>query len=135
MNERLPATVRRMIEESNSRIMQRLGDGELDSGKDDVKSMSLAALEEQLARLPARINHDFVKEGRPDERFTVRGDNADQQVVAIDDGLLVTHPGKTGYSSSCIDTQLRVHGNFDVTVSFENFAFAPCDDGSAAVCH
>lgn len=113
--------------------MQQLDNGAVASDSPVVQITSLAAIEAQLARLPARVHHDFVKEGRPGDRFTLRGENADQQVVATDDGLLVTHPGKTGYSSSCIDTQLRVHGNFEVTVSFENFAFARCDDGSGAI--
>jgi hypothetical protein len=79
------------------------------------------------------VQHDFASAGLPRDRFAVLGQGAGKHVVAGPNGIRVRHPGREAYSSSSIETRLRVHGNFEVTASFEGFAFVPGDDGSGAI--
>jgi hypothetical protein len=98
-----------------------------------LRASTVATINGQLANLPATVQHDFTSAGLPQDRFAVLGQDADKHVVAMPNGMHVRHPGREAYSSSSIETRLRVHGNFDVTASFEGFAFVPGDDGSGAI--
>jgi hypothetical protein len=98
-----------------------------------LRASTVATINGQLANLPATVQHDFTSAGLPQDRFAVLGQDADKHVVAMPNGIHVRHPGREAYSSSSIETRLRVHGNFDVTASFEGFAFVPGDDGSGAI--
>ena len=80
-----------------------------------------------------RFLADFASHGLPSDHFTPRGQDVSRHLVAKPVGLHVSHPGKDGYSSSSVETQLRVHGNFAVTVSFESLTFEPGDDGSGGI--
>jgi uncharacterized protein (TIGR03067 family) len=100
---------------------------------DRVNSTSLAAIEAQLAVLPATVHHDFVNAGLPADLFDVQGQDANKRAVAASDGIQVSHPGQAGYSNTAIETRLRVHGNFEVTVSFEDFQYTPGNNGSGAI--
>lgn len=106
-----------------------------DAGHNDVLSAPspLDDINRELAGLNESVHHDFATDGTPRDRFAVQGADESEHVIAKRDGLHVTHPGTDGYSNSAVETQLRVHGSFDVIASFENLTFEPSDDGSGVI--
>ena len=114
--------------------------GRLIEDLDEAKSIfgdavaDVGAIDTKLAELPARVFHDFASGALRSDQFALLGPpNADPQVVESPHGLHIKHPGQEGYSNTSIAVQLRIHGDFDVTASFDNFAFEPSNDGSGAL--
>ena len=110
-----------------------VGQGDPDSplGLNDV--LSLNDINQSLAELPASMHHDFEKNGLPSDRFAVRGEDVSEHVIAKPDGLHVTHLGTDGYSNTFVETLNRIHGDFEVTVSFKDFTIEPGENGSGGI--
>lgn len=109
--------------------------GQQTTGDDQASSESRALddIDRELAGLAAIIHHDFANDGVPNEQFAVRGDDGSDLTAAQSDGLHVTHRGKDGYSNTYVETLNRIHGNFDVTVSFKDFTIEPGENGSGGI--
>ncbi|MCB9938079.1 MAG: DUF1583 domain-containing protein [Planctomycetaceae bacterium] len=96
-------------------------------------AMTADAIHRELAGLSELVHHDFATDGVPLDRFAVRGNDAGEHVAVKPDGFHVSHPGTDGFSCTSVETLIRVHGNFEVTVSFEGLTFEPGDDGSGGI--
>ena len=97
--------------------------GDSPLGQKDV--LSIEGINPSLAELPASVHHDFVSDGLPRDRFNVRDENESEHVIAKPDGLHVTRLGTDGYSNTFVETLKRIHGNFEVTVSFKDLTIEP----------
>ncbi len=102
---------------------------------DDIEQLppSVNDIDRELAGLTVCMHHDFVTDGVPPDRFAVRSDDGSELTAAQSDGLQVTHRGKAGYSNTFVETLMRVHGNFDVTVSFNDLTIDPGQNGSGGI--
>jgi hypothetical protein len=89
-------------------------------------------LDESAEELAAVFHHDFAEGGFAGEKFgLVIG-----QVSTIDaqsDGLHVTRPGGDGYNNSTIAPRLTIHGDFDITLAFDQFEPNPTLGGSSSL--
>lgn len=91
------------------------------------------AIQRELATLKATVHHMFSGDELSPDRFAVLGEDNENHVTAKTDGLHVNHPGKDGYSSTSVALQMRAHGNFEITASFDELSFTPSDEGSAGI--
>ena len=89
-------------------------------------------LDESLDDLAAVFHHDFVKDGRLEQRFGINVGKV-SHFETKSDGLHVTRPGGAGYNDSAIVPHLTIHGDFDITAAFEQFEPAPSEGGSSGV--
>ena len=119
---------------SINEFIQNVAAGRIELPASDVPTIASAnAINEELAELTANVHHDFATDGVPRDRFAVRGQDEGERIAAKPDGLLVTHPGRSGFSISSVQVQLRAHGNFEITATFQNLSVDPGDDGSAGL--
>ena len=94
---------------------------------------SVNDIDRELAGLAESLHHDFARDGVPPDRIAVRSDDGSELTAAQSDGLHITHRGKAGYSNTFVETLKRVHGNFDVTASFQNLTIDPGENGSGGI--
>lgn len=78
-------------------------------------------LDEDLPRLTATFEHDFVKNGLSDPIIQVVGISAQATVIPGKGvGLKITSP--QGYAEGWLTPRIQLHGDFDVTVRFDELS-------------
>jgi len=75
-------------------------------------------LDDDLDRLAAHFEHDFVRDGLPLDRFTVMRGDPGTQLQRTPAGLLATRDGTGGYQNATVAPALEVGGDFDITAEF-----------------
>lgn len=78
-------------------------------------------LDDDLDRLTANFEHDFARDGLPLSRFNVVRGNIGTQIMPTSRGLLATREGTGGYQNATVAPALRISGDFDVTVEYDDF--------------
>lgn len=85
-----------------------------------------------VPRLTAVFEHDFANDGLPLDRFSIPGDWK-KVIVPHSDGLHVNRPGIDGYADRWFATRMRIHGDFDITATFDDLTINPTETGSGGI--
>lgn len=90
-------------------------------------------LQRGLPELTAVFEHDFARDGLPEEHFSMIGRGWKDNISAGPDGIHVARPGAAGYVHYSISPRLKVQGDFDITASFEGLETLAAARGTSGV--
>lgn len=103
-----------------------------------VAEQPLASPESELlaadpAKLTARFEHDFSKDGLPEERMTLIHGAVGSNFHIVDNGLQATITGNGGYLNATIAPAMGVIGDYDIIVEYDQLTSAPTLKGSSQI--
>lgn len=85
----------------------------------ELASHEIRKLDARLQELPDVFAHDFASDKLPSSRFArIAGP---QFIKVMNDGVHAERPGTSGYPSSSIAPLLKVSGDFDIIVEYDQF--------------
>jgi Tol biopolymer transport system component len=76
-------------------------------------------LDERVAELNAVFEHDFAKDGLPEESFLFYGADSERRISSSEEGTQVTRPGIGAWSQASFGPRIRARGDFDMTATFD----------------
>ena len=79
------------------------------------------------------FEHDFAKDGLPQDGFAVIRGALEENIKTTSDGLLAIRPGANGYRNATIAPTVRLEGDFDVTVRYSDFFTNPTKGGNSSL--
>ena len=81
------------------------------------------------------FDHDFTTAALPENFFTLGGVRQHYE-TALDDGVVLKSLCRGDWAAGDIFSNLNVHGDFDITVSYDNVQFdAPGESGARLILH
>lgn len=93
---------------------------ELPSVQDqELAGEGLQFLEEKLPELTSVFEHDFARDGLPDEYFHQYERDEDSLISVRADGIHIVRPGTGKWSHTAFAQKFRVLGDFDITATFD----------------
>ncbi len=89
-------------------------------------------LDQNIDHLTASFTHNFARDGFQEERFAiVHGSRKELQETP--DGLHALRSGASGYLNTTIAPSLQLHGDFDVTLAYDQYESSPSVKGSSSL--
>ncbi|HSG69348.1 MAG TPA: DUF1583 domain-containing protein, partial [Planctomycetaceae bacterium] len=87
----------------------------------ELADPALVEMETQLVKLPPGFQHDFVRDGLPEEFFKLGGNQQGDSISAKSDGVHIqlVSAKSSGWTSAMVMPQFSLSGDFDVQASFE----------------
>lgn len=95
-----------------------------DLAKQELATYLNRFLDESSTKLPAVFSHRLDETSIASRKFILAEGHPIQDVQPTADGVLVSRQGRAGYSGAMLSPVIRVGGDFDATVSFDQFS---CD--------
>lgn len=92
----------------------------------------LKLVDETRRQLPAVFTHDFATDGLSEEYFTTNT-SGDGSATETSEGVATTISSPTGYKTTKLQPRFEIHGDFDITASFDSFAGAGNKEKSARI--
>ena len=76
-------------------------------------------LDQRVPELTAVFEHDFSRDGLPEDYFRIHGENVEQHISVESDGVRVVRPSGEEWARAIINPRVQARGDFDITATFE----------------
>ncbi|APZ92953.1 DUF1583 domain-containing protein [Fuerstiella marisgermanici] len=99
----------------------------------DLATDEALFLDRDVEHMQAVFQHDFTTDGAVNDRFRLIRGAPGEHVKDTSSGTLALRPGTKGYVNTTIAPSLQAYGDFDITVSYEDFKYSTTENGSSSL--